>query len=84
MSGDHDRLSFAVLGSQTDHHRGEDALFVAALAPVAIVAHLYRFQRLYRVQCRPYSLGASRHRKLLRLNNIISLNARPSSTRGLS
>ena len=44
---------------------------------------LHRFQRLYNVLCGPYAAGASRHRNPLRLMNIIPLNTRRSSTRGL-
>ncbi len=43
---DHHSLLFTVFGSQTGHHPGEDALFVAALEPVAFATHLHRFQRL--------------------------------------
>ena len=43
----------------------------------------HRFQRLYKVLCGPYCLGASRHRKPLRLMKIIPLRTRLSSTRGL-
>lgn len=44
---------------------------------------LQRFQRLYRVLAGPYSLGASHHRKPLRLMKIMPLNTLRSSTRGL-
>ncbi len=44
---------------------------------------LHRFQRLYSVLCGPYSLGASRQRKPLRLIKTIPLRTRRSSTRGL-
>jgi len=59
MGGDHDSLFFAVLGGQAHHERAKTPLSV------------HRFQRLYRVLCRPYSFGASRHRKPLRLRKII-------------
>lgn len=45
--------------------------------------HLHRFQRLYSVLWGPYSFGASRQRKPLRLMSIIPLRTRLSSTRGL-
>ena len=44
---------------------------------------LHRFQRLQRVMCGPYSPGASRHRKPLRLMKIIPLGTLRLPTRGL-
>lgn len=59
----------------------------SAASPIMIWAKtplsLHHFQRLYRVLCGPYSLGASRQRKPSRLMKIMPLRTRRSSTRGL-
>lgn len=67
---DHDRLRIGVLGGQADHD------------PAKTPSSLQRFQRLDRVSADPCSLGASHHRKPLRLMKTMPLGKRRSSTRG--
>jgi len=68
---DHDGLGFGPLGGQTFHHPAKDAHLAPPLPAV--------------IQCLvcPYSLGASRQRRPLRLTKMIPLGTRRSSTRGL-
>lgn len=66
---DHDRLFFAVFGSQADHHPREDTCLAPTLPPAV------------KVLCGPYSLGTSRLRNPLRLTKIIPISTLLSSTR---